>query len=389
MEESLVAQPGWLPSLPKTTPVAGNARRLPRAAVDLAARLVNARRSSLLLPGEEHNLLCVAAATGFGDLVAEHVRVRVGDPIAGIVAATRQPVVVNERKVKPAQRTRGYVTGSYISLPVPLDDHSCGVLNVADPLHDDGFNNDDLHALEAFAHQVSSTLSFQLMSEHVASLDQAVHQLRRQVVQVQEAERQRIARDLHDEAGHALTAAILRLDLEIAQRSGDGAASSAIQTAREELVQCAKSLHDIAFNLRPRILEDFGLHAAIRSLARYTMGASDLDVTVEIDGESWPLDELEELAILRVTQEALTNTRKYAHASNVSVRLRYEPAYVTLHIEDDGVGLGALRVKPDGEGAHVPMGIAGMRERIELLGGRFWIGPGPNGGTLVSAMLPH
>ncbi len=389
MEESIFAQPEWLPSLFRTGPAEGLTRRLPRVAVDLAARLVSARRSSLLLPSEERNVLCVAASNGLGDLLAEHVRVRVGDPIAGAVAATRQPVIVNERKVKPGQRTRGYVTGSYMSLPVPLDDHSCGVLSVADPLHGDGFHNDDLHALEGFVQHVSTSLSFQVMSQQAASLEQTVHRLRRQVVQVQESERQRIARDLHDEAGHALTAAILRLDVQIAQRSDDMAALATLHSAREELVECAKSLHEIAFNLRPRILEDFGMHAAIRSLARYTMGVSDLDVTVEIDGDQWKLGELEELAILRVTQEALTNTRKYAHASSASVTLHYERNYVTLHIQDDGIGIGAQVTRQDREDSRVAMGIAGMRERIELLGGRFWIGPGPNGGTLVSALLPH
>jgi two-component system NarL family sensor kinase len=194
---------------------------------------------------------------------------------------------------------------------------------------------------------------------------------------------------LHDEAGHALTAAVLRLDLEIAKQLDDSAAIVALNRAREQLVECAQTLHTIAFNLRPRILEDFGLHAALRSLARHISEQSDLQVAVEITGDVWTLAEMEELAILRVAQEALTNTQKHAHASTVLISLHYDARQLTLRIEDDGVGFAPASSGSPAKRERVSMGIHGMCERIDLLNGSFWIGPGSYGGTVVSAVLPR
>ncbi|HET7038085.1 MAG TPA: GAF domain-containing sensor histidine kinase, partial [Thermomicrobiaceae bacterium] len=358
-------------------------------AVDLAARLAGSQRASLLLPDEPAGALRVVAARGLAARLAARVRVRLGDAVAGSVALSRRPLLVNERAVLPAHQARGYLTGAFISVPVPLPDNACGVLSVADPLRPEGFQSDDLHALEQLACQLTSGLSAQQAGRRNAELEQTVQQLRRQVVQVQEAERQRIARDLHDEAGHALTAAVLGLDLELMQLAGDAAATDALRRAREQLVACSSTLHTIAFNLRPRILEDFGLHAALRSLARHAMELTSIEVTVAIEGTPWELDEPHELAILRVVQEALNNARKYARADRVAVALRYEPRGLTLEIEDDGVGLSAQATAPLGQPVRATLGIGGMRERIELVAGSFTIGEGQAGGTRIVAWLPR
>ena len=342
-----------------------------------------------MLPAEEDCVLRIAAMTGVLDPFADTIRVRYGEPVAGVVAQNRIPLLVNGRRVRNGNRRRGYSSGSYIVVPVRISDQSYGVLSVADPIDGDTFEQDDLQALQALAEQLSASLTFDAMNQKVVDLELAVHGLRREVVRVQELERQRVARELHDGAGHALTAAVLRLDLEIARRAHDVAALNTLNMARQELVDCAKMLHEIAFNLRPRILEDLGLHAAVTSIARYTMQFSALDVTVDIRGDHWALDELEELAVLRIVQEALTNSRKHARASRVIVSLEYDRDYLVLHVEDDGIGLDRRSPTPPAMSDRVSMGIVGMRERIELLGGTFWAGRGPLGGTLVSAMLPH
>lgn len=390
MEEYLTPPPGELdwPRAPFGEQ-AMHEGRVSDVTVDIAARLVQGRRASLLLPAQDDEKLRIAAATGISSQIVDRVSIRVGEPVAGVVARDRRPMLSNERKVNPGKGQRGYLTGSFISVPVSLGGGPCGVLSVADSRAPGGFRDDDVHALETLTEQIGPCLRLNQMSRQVDVLERSVLQLRRQVIEVQEAERQRIARDLHDEAGHALTAAILRLDLEMKQRQGDLAAINTLNRARNELVKCAKSLHDIAFNLRPRILEDFGLHAAIRSLARYTMGLSSLNISVEIAGEAWALNETDELAIVRVVQECMTNAQKYANASRLSVKLHYETEHVTLHVEDNGVGLKPRPINSGKEVDRKSLGINGMRERVELLGGMFWIGPGPEGGTLVSALLPR
>jgi signal transduction histidine kinase len=331
----------------------------------------------------------MAAATGISDPIVERVRVRLGEPVAGSVALERRPILVNQREVRPGNRDRGYLTGGFISVPVPLTGGACGVLSVADARRPEGFQVEDLRALEALSTQVTTSLDHHQLRLQAHSDERTIHQLRRQVIEVQEAERQRLARDLHDEAGHALTAAVLRLDLEIAKQLDDSAAIVALNRAREQLVECAQTLHSIAFNLRPRILEDFGLHAALRSLARHNTEHSELQVSVEISGDIWTLAEMEELAILRVVQEALTNSQKHAGASRVEISLHYKARWLTLRIEDDGVGFVPRSPGSPAKRERVSMGIHGMRERIELLNGTFEIGAGPSGGTLVSAVLPR
>src|SRR5579884_2240283 len=106
--------------------------------VELAARISGGRRASLLLPDAERRTLRLAAAQGIPGRVAARVRVRLGEPVAGVVAQTRRPLIVNDHDVIPTHRSRGYQTGAFISVPVPLDDDGCGVLNVADPLRSEG-----------------------------------------------------------------------------------------------------------------------------------------------------------------------------------------------------------------------------------------------------------
>jgi signal transduction histidine kinase len=390
LEESLGADSAFPAWLQPYNDVSAESDRLPSVAVDLAARLVDGRRASLLLPSpQEDGLLTLAAATGISRPIIDRVRVRLGEPVAGAVALERRPLLVNQREIRPGHRDRGYLTGGFLSVPVPLAGGACGVLSVADARRPEGFQVEDLRALEALTTQVTTGLDQQQLRQRAYADERTIHQLRRQVIEVQEAERQRLARDLHDEAGHALTAAVLRLDLEIAKQLDDSASIVALTRAREQLVECAQTLHAIAFNLRPRILEDFGLHAALRSLARHVTEHSDLQVAVEISGDVWTLAEMEELAIVRVVQEALTNTQKHAHASTVQVSLQYDARLLALRIEDDGAGFAPPSSGAPSKRERISVGIHGMRERIELLNGTFWIGPGPSGGTVVSAVLPR
>lgn len=226
-------------------------------------------------------------------------------------------------------------------------------------------------------------------SRRVAALEETVLELRRQIIQVQEAERQRIARDLHDEVGHALGAAVLRLELEMMQLPCDSEAIPAFQRVRQQLVESNSVLHNIAYNLRPRILEDLGLHAALRSLASHAMELTDLQVRVVISGKSWTLNEAQELVILRVVQEGLTNVRKHAHAHHVHISLRYGQDGIKLRIADDGIGMQPRAALQHSGCEHSGLGIGGLRERVELVGGQFSVGRGRAGGTCIVAHLPR
>ncbi|MGW1882535.1 sensor histidine kinase [Streptomyces sp. NPDC001970] len=192
------------------------------------------------------------------------------------------------------------------------------------------------------------------------------------VLSAQEAERRRIAQELHDEIGQTLTAVLLQLK---------HAADHAPQPVREDLRQVQETtrasldeIRRIARRLRPGVLEELGLHSALRALAA-EFTTPGLSVHCSIGPGLPPLDHATELVFYRVAQEGLTNTARHSGASQVEMELRIlSRCGVGLIVRDNGKGLGQAA-----EGA----GIRGMRERALLIGAELSVGPGGAGGTEV------
>lgn len=204
-------------------------------------------------------------------------------------------------------------------------------------------------------------------------------------IELIEEERRRLARDLHDESGHRLTAAILNLDTVVAKHPGNAELRIGIEGARQLIKECADGLHEVAFNLRPPILSDLGLVPALRSLVRRSADATGINLTIEATGAVRRLPEAIELTAFRVVQEALTNAVKYASAASVSVAVTYTGTGVEMLVCDDGVGFelnGRTQDRPR-------MGLYGMRERVELVGGAFRLQSQPGRGTRVIVILPE
>jgi two-component system, NarL family, sensor histidine kinase UhpB len=223
--------------------------------------------------------------------------------------------------------------------------------------------------------------------------DQA-ERLAAQVIMAQEEERRRVARELHDEAGQALTAVIIGLERGLASMPEVYATDLPVQprqlisNLRDLAAQTLDEVRKLALELRPSVLDDLGLVAALRQYVRSTEErsglAAQLTVTGWEDEEAPRLPAEVETALFRIAQEALTNAIRHAHASSAQVRLRRAPDSVTLEVRDDGVGLGAAPQSADGE----HLGMFGMHERARLLGGTFVAAPVSPRGTLVQATIP-
>jgi signal transduction histidine kinase len=338
-----------------------------------------------MLPGGGTDELQIMAASGIPPGALAGARVRSDQSVSGIVARTRQPLLHNG-PVRTEQSWSGrYRSGSFISVPVPLPDGRCGILNVADPVDEEPFQPDDLAALQDFAASIARELDDLSAAERVRQLNETVWQLQRRVIQAQEDERRRLSRELHDEASHALTRTIFRIDFRLLGLSQeDDAARAILVGAREDLAECANTLHSIAFSLRPRILEDLGLGAALRSLVAQLNTDGALAINLTISGWERRLGEDTELAAFRVVQEALTNVRKHAQATTVAVALEFKPGDLRLVVEDNGVGLARRGTTPR---SRIGQGIGGMRERVEALEGTFAL-TGRKGRTRVVVTLP-
>jgi two-component system, NarL family, sensor histidine kinase UhpB len=231
-----------------------------------------------------------------------------------------------------------------------------------------------------------------------ATIRDKTHQAERlaaQVIMAQEDERRRVARELHDEAGQALTAVIIGLERGLASMPPVYATDLPIQprqlmsNLRDLAVQTLDEVRKLALELRPSVLDDLGLVAALRQYVRATEERAGLVGPLPVigweDSDGDPRLPAEvETALFRIAQEALTNAIRHARATAVQVRLRRTPTEVTLDVRDDGVGLAAAPAPASGE----HLGMFGMRERARLLGGEFHASPVSPRGTLVHVGIP-
>lgn len=190
----------------------------------------------------------------------------------------------------------------------------------------------------------------------------------------QESERRRIAQELHDEVGQTMTAVLLTL-----KRAADEPRPAELRQAQELVRDGLDEVRRLVRRLRPGVLDDLGLAAAITSLATEFDTHTGLRVTHSLGAELPPLDHGTELVIYRVTQESLTNAARHSDADAVHVTLRRAGDGVALEVSDDGRGMGI---------AHEGAGIRGMRERALLVGATLDLGATAQGGTRVRLAVP-
>ena len=206
-----------------------------------------------------------------------------------------------------------------------------------------------------------------------------------QVIKVQEEERKRIARELHDDTSQAL--ATLDLNLERIQAAlTDAAACERVAASRQLLQQTMDGLRKLVYDLRPTMLDDLGLLPAIRWYARTRLGTEGIQVHIET-AECARLAPALETALFRIAQEGINNIAQHAVAHQAWVRLNCHNGQATLIVEDDGRGFDVDRmVGPGGEQGH--LGLFGIQERVLLLGGSFSVDSAQGHGTRVIVTVP-
>jgi signal transduction histidine kinase len=237
--------------------------------------------------------------------------------------------------------------------------------------------------------------TFNTMLDRLEQDAAELQQLSRRLIGAQEAERLRLARELHDDAAQALTSLLVRLRLlERAQAPHE--AQQRVQELRELTASALEDVRRVALDLRPTILDDLGLVSAldwrVDEFNKETSTRGDLQV-VGLEGR---LPRELELALYRVGQEALSNVRRHARAAHVQVRLARGEGEVSLVVHDDGCGFNPHHPELNAAGAPVRnngtpdrgIGLLGMRERVAALGGELTIESAPGQGTTIRARLP-
>ncbi len=371
----------WLRQLESLNEV-GNALagefELPRLLQLVASRLrelVAARFVIIALPAEPGTLRIAAVAGSEVEHLLDR-RLQTARSKSGRVLERRQGERVDSLHDDPevdqaVVRELGGTSGLYV--PLVVHDRAIGVIIAHDKAGaDPRFSEEDQRLAETFAARAAVAVD---LSERVQ------RDALRRVVAAQELERRRLARELHDETGQALTSILLGL-----KAIEDGTDLAQVRQSASRLRELVvETLHDVrrlAIELRPKALDDFGLVPALERLAETFTEQTGIavDFQAALAGERLPGEV--ETALYRIVQEALTNVVKHAGASHVSVVLARKEGSVTAVVEDNGRGFQARR--SDGRG----LGLVGMRERLGLLDGRLRIESTEGAGTTIVAEVP-
>jgi signal transduction histidine kinase len=336
--------------------------------------LIGARLVAIALPAGDGLRIAAADGDGAADLAAFNSLER--DSKTGRVLERGRSERIDSLLEDPevnqdVTRRLGASTGLYV--PLLARERPIGVLVAHDKMGPDPrFSSADLRLAEQFANRAAIAVD---LSRRVA------RDALRRVVSGQELERRRLARELHDETGQALTSILLGLR-SVEEAGSPGEMSTAASNLRELVVGTLQDVRRLAVQLRPKALDDFGLVAAVEHLVQTFSEATAIRVDLEAQLGDKRLPAEVETTLYRIVQEALTNIVKHAGASRVSVLLVRSGASATVVIEDDGQGFDPADLREDG------MGIIGMRERVELHEGRLTLESTPGSGATLVAEVP-
>jgi signal transduction histidine kinase len=332
--------------------------------------------------------LTLAGATPPFDKQAAKVRLLLGEGVSGWVASAGQPVTITDHKeADPRYRYFPELRGEdYTSMAsVPMASHPsglAGVLNVHTRTRRI-FSERDVVLLTSIGSLVAGAVHQARLHRQLAAREHAHERFAEQVIAAQEAERRRLAGDIHDGISQRLISLAYHLD------AAQDALGDAPEFTAQQLV-LARRLVDLTINearaaignLRPPVLDDLGLADGLASLAR---SVAAVEVTVEADESDLP--EHVEIALYRIAQEALQNVVKHSGAARARLQLRCDPGVVALSVSDDGSGFDPAADSDAADFDHGGFGLAGMAERAELVGGTLDVRSSPGHGTMITARI--
>ncbi len=247
---------------------------------------------------------------------------------------------------------------------------------------------DEFKLMISTAQQLGLSIETVRLYQQAQERERLLGELLHQAVGAQEAERQRIARELHDATGQSLTAIALGLrGVETMLDSSPSVAIEQVGELKSFTSDALGELRQLISDLRPSQLDDLGLVAALRWYVQEFEKRYAVPVDFHVKGDQVRLLSEYETVLFRITQEALTNVAKHAHASRATVELEIQPSQISVHICDDGRGFDPKETLR-GDLPHTGWGLLGIQERAALLDGQYEIESEPGGGTCIRVRVP-
>ncbi|MDO8491205.1 MAG: GAF domain-containing protein [Dehalococcoidia bacterium] len=361
------------------------------SALDKTLRIMKANSGGILLLDEEKQELCYKAYRGLSRRYAEEMCMRVGEGIAGKVAQTGEAILVEDLSNDPRAFRPALIAAEKLravaSVPLRLKEKVLGVMNIAssEPRR---FTKRDIQFLDSVAAQVAIAVENAKLHQEVQHQDMIRRELLREILSIQEEERRRIARELHDETSQSLASLSASLEAVMGMLPpGASEAKSRLRKIQDISVSILDEVHRLVYELRPTLLDDLGLVAATRWLADNNLGKSGVKVIFKTRGRERRLPPALEATLFRVVQEAVSNIAHHAGAANASIALDFQKRAIRVHVKDDGKGFDveeAITSKERPRG----LGLLGMRERIELVNGTLNIVSRAGAGTQIDIRIP-
>ncbi len=363
-------------------------------ALDTVLEIVGASIGGILLLDEQSQLLSYRVNRGLSAQYVERVKMRLGEGIAGKVAETGQPVVLEDISRDPHVAHPDLVSTEglkgFVSVPLRAKERVVGVMNVA--AHVPGqFSAEDMFLLSSIGSQLGSAIEQARLYQRLELAKERYQTLLQHALTAQEEERKRIARELHDETSQALTSLTLNLQAAITKAETSGAVEAEfierLRKIQSLAVHTQSEITKLMRELRPTLLDELGLAAAINRYATDSLEPLGAKVSTDFKLREGRLPAEVEVTLFRIAQGAIGNIAEHANAKNVSIRLECNDIECVLNIEDDGKGFDVsklTRVDKSGRGA----GLFTMKERARLVGGECSVKSQPGKGTKIVVRVP-
>ncbi|MBE0415288.1 MAG: GAF domain-containing protein [Dehalococcoidia bacterium] len=345
---------------------------------------------SLMLLDEAGQELVVKAALGPSGRV-KNGKERVGEGLAGWVAKTAEPLMLTEEThIEPHLRRAMTEMGAFsvLCLPLVVKGRVIGVLR-SSKTKGAPFSSSDLEFLSILCGQAAIAIENARLFSRVKTQQIRVEQLLKQATLAQEDERQRVSLEIHDGAAQWMVAASYRIQAfhRILAKYKVAQAETELHEIRNIIDQSIKELRRVIANLQPPALGELGLLEALHQNLEKFGKDTGIAYSSQIEGIPLHIPPILGIAVYRVTQEALTNVRKHAQATKVDVILRFQEDELCVVIRDNGKGFGPSHVLGNARSVG-QVGLKGMKDRAETLGGTIAIESAEGMGTTITLTLP-
>ncbi len=273
----------------------------------------------------------------------------------------------------------------HLTLPIAAGEQRLGVVNLLCTDDEQALSADDLDLLSAISVQISEVVTNTWLRLKLAEKEQARQYLLASLVEAQEEERRRLARELHDGAGQMLTTLLVRLKM-LEQQATSAALAQGLASTLDLVAETIEQVRDLSYRLRPAALEAFGLAAALQTLVADTLEEAGIATRCQIDLGDLLLPQGVEVALYRIAQEATTNVIRHAQAQTVDLALTKVPGGLHLQISDDGRGFHPHQ--PAAQQGKRHLGLISMSERAAMVDGTLQVVSAPGQGTTIQVYMP-